>query len=343
MVVERIERWIRGDRDDDFQTLVAEAWAFQHERSAPLRRLAASAGIDSGIDGWESVPMVPALSFKTLDLAVAPSVEEFHSSGTTDAATPSIHRHPFPDLYRAVVEATFPQACLAGVGPAPPMLSLIPDRETAPNSSLAFMIDHAYRLFSGPGSRYAVGPGGVRAAEVRGFCGTRQRDGRAALVLGTTLALDQMADGLKRLGVTFRLPPGTTVFETGGSKGLGRAIDRAQVAADLSARLGLDASAFVQEYGMTELTSHCYSAPGSSPFEPPAWVRVRALDPVSLAPVENGEPGLLAIFDLANVGSALHVLTQDLGRIVDGGFELVGRARGAELRGCSLLSAALAD
>ena len=43
------------------------------------------------------------------------------------------------------------------------------------------------------------------------------------------------------------------------------------------------------------------------------------------------------MLDLANVGSALHVLTEDLAvERAAGGFELVGRAAGAELRGCSL-------
>ena len=46
--------------------------------------------------------------------------------------------------------------------------------------------------------------------------------------------------------------------------------------------------------------------------------------------------GLLAVFDLANVGSVLHLLTEDLARVEDGGFRLLGRASGAELRGCSL-------
>ena len=47
-------------------------------------------------------------------------------------------------------------------------------------------------------------------------------------------------------------------------------------------------------------------------------------------------PGL-AFFDLANVGSAVHVLTEDLGVAEGEGFRLLGRAAGAELRGCSLV------
>ena len=49
-----------------------------------------------------------------------------------------------------------------------------------------------------------------------------------------------------------------------------------------------------------------------------------------------GKPGLIAVLDLANVGSAVHVLTEDLGTAIGNGFRLAGRASGAELRGCSL-------
>jgi hypothetical protein len=67
-------------------------------------------------------------------------------------------------------------------------------------------------------------------------------------------------------------------------------------------------------------------------------MRVRALDPATLAELPEGSTGLLAFFDLANVGSALHVLTEDLGRVEGHGFRLEGRAPEADLRGCSLLA-----
>jgi hypothetical protein len=93
---------------------------------------------------------------------------------------------------------------------------------------------------------------------------------------------------------------------------------------------------------MTELTSQAYTRAlvGGVPglFVAPRWMRVRALDPLSLAELPMGESGILAILDLANLGSALHLLTEDLGRVESEGFRLDGRAGDAELRGCSLLA-----
>ena len=46
-------------------------------------------------------------------------------------------------------------------------------------------------------------------------------------------------------------------------------------------------------------------------FLPPPWVRVVAVDPVTLDPVPAGHEGIARILDLANVDSAVAVQTAD--------------------------------
>jgi hypothetical protein len=136
-------------------------------------------------------------------------------------------------------------------------------------------------------------------------------------------------------------------METGGFKGRTRELAREELLGRVEELLGIPASHVVREYGMTELTGHVYSGvlAGDDPdvFQVPPWMRVHLLDPESLYEVPPGEPGLVAIFDLANVGSALHVVSQDVGIAAAGGFRLLGRAEGAELRGCSLTVEELSD
>jgi hypothetical protein len=45
---------------------------------------------------------------------------------------------------------------------------------------------------------------------------------------------------------------------------------------------------------------------------------------------------VLLHYDLANTDSVMALQTEDLGVEVDGGFRVLGRAAGAEPRGCSL-------
>ena len=362
-MIERLVRFLADPASASFEELALAVFAFQHERIEPFRRLCESRGATPGrVAGWREVPLVPAAAFKRQRLAAAPEREVFRSSGTgAGAAARSVHYHPFPDLYRQTIDASFPRWCLPGSGAPPvPMLSLVPAREQLPDSSLAFMIDHALSRWGAPAPETALafGKRGVEAAPARSWAAARQRAGKPALVLATSLALAQWLDALERQDLRFRLPAGSAVFETGGFKGRAGELSPARERQRLEERLGVPAAAVVREYGMTELTSQCYTRAlrGGDPdlFVPPHWVRVRVLDPATLVEAAPGTPGLLAVFDLANLGSAAHLLTEDLGVAAGGGasegaeggggreagtagFRLLGRAAGAELRGCSLV------
>jgi hypothetical protein len=343
VIVERISRFLQSPQET-FEELALAAFSFQFEQINPYRRLCEGRGITpASISDWRQVPMVPAAAFKTLELAAAPAVEIFRSSGTTADETRSVHHQAWPDLYRQVIDASFPRFCLPHLpaGTRLPILSLIPTREQLPDSSLSFMADHVIARHGSPESATTFGNRGVEIAKARSWAGARQREGRPVLVLATAFALVQWLDGLDRLDLRFRLPPGTVLFETGGFKGKTGEISREELLRRTAERLGVPAGQVVREYGMTELTSQCYTRAlfGEDPdlFVTPPWVRVRILDPETLAEAPAGTPGLIAVFDLANLSSAVHLLTEDLG-VQDGtGFRLLGRAAGAELRGCSLV------
>ena len=228
-----------------------------------------------------------------------------------------------------------------------PILSLIPSRQQIPDSSLSFMADHVLARWGDPEkSATAFGPRGVEAAPARSWAGARQREGKPVLVLATAFALVQWLDALERLGLKFRLPPGSAIFETGGFKGRTAEVSREDLLTRARSWLGVPAPSVVREYGMAELTSQCYTGAllGDDPdlFVAPHWVRVRLLDPETLEEVPAGTPGLVCVFDLGNLGSVAHVLTEDLGVAEGDGFRLTGRAAGAELRGCSLVVEELA-
>ncbi|HET7327408.1 MAG TPA: hypothetical protein VFJ14_08990, partial [Nocardioidaceae bacterium] len=138
-------------------------------------------------------------------------------------------------------------------------------------------------------------------------------------------------------------------------------------AADLRAlageRLGVADPWCVNYYGMTEISTQYYdttlrSAWLGRPDRPrhktaPPWARIRVVDPETREPVEPGERGLVVHYDLANWGSCLAVLTEDIGYLAPAqqsppgtppypqpspqpDFALLGRAEGTEARGCSV-------
>lgn len=348
MIVDRIARFVHDPAtppNTAFEDVALEAFAFDFERVEPFRRLCEGRGITPGtLASWSEIPPVPTAAFKSLVLAAAPAREVFRSSGTTGGEeSRSVHHHPFPDLYRLTIDESFPRFCLplGGIGGSVSMLSLIPTREQLPDSSLSFMVDHVLARWGGAGSVTAFGPRGVEIAKARSWAGARQREHKPVLVLATAFALAQWLEGLERMDLRFRLPAGSAVFETGGFKGRTQELTREELVEKLGTWLGVPPGSVVREYGMTELTSQCYTRAlaGGDPnlFVAPPWVRVRILDPATLEEAPAGTPGLISVFDLANLGSAVHVLTEDLGVAEGEGFRLLGRAEGAELRGCSLV------
>jgi Acyl-protein synthetase, LuxE len=340
VIVDRVSRFLTKPDSDSFEDLALAAFAWQFERIEPYRRLCERRGATpETVKDWRGMPPVPAAAFKTLTLAAEPAVEVFRSSGTTGEQQ-SVHHQPFPDLYRKVIDASFPRFCLPFGGPLP-ILSSIPTREQLLDSSLSFMADHVLSRYGSPESLTAFGPRGVEAAKARSWAGARQREGHPVLVLATAFALAQWLDALERLDLKFRLPAGSAIFETGGFKGKTTELTRGELLARVRDWLGVPPDFVVREYGMTELTSQGYTRVllGGDPdlFVVPHWVRVRILDPETLEEVPAGTPGLITVFDLANLGSAVHLLTEDLGVAEGDGFRLLGRAAGAELRGCSLV------
>ncbi len=344
-IVDRVERFLCDPGGEDFEELALAAFEHQYQRLAAYRGLCESAGIAPGsISDWRQIPAIPVLAFKTLDLSTVPAVETFRSSGTTGSQR-SVHRHPYPDLYRLAIDRSFPRYCLESEAERPPMLALVPPRHQIADSSLGFMIDHVIERFGGDGSRYAFGAGGVDVEAASEWCRDRVEDGRPGLILATSFALAQWLESLAANGRAIELPPASRIFDTGGFKGRVREVSRDQLLAELQERLGVPGHRVVREYGMTELTSQLYTevlrGGDADLFVGPPWLKARVLDPLTLREAAAGEPGLVAIFDLANLGSAVHLLVEDVG-IADGdGVRLQGRASGAELRGCSLTVEAL--
>lgn len=335
--------------DDAFDAFARRVFAWQFAHNPTYRRFCRDRGVTpDSLQAWTGIPPVPTSAFKHLDLAPGPLEATFRTSGTTRGAE-SRGRHGVRSLalYRA---ACLPNlaAHLVPDGGRLRLLSLVPPAAAAPESSLARMLEFAREAFDDGRGGSFVAPSGE--LDLPGFAHALERavdEGYPVWVAGTAFAFVHWMDGVAegRVG-RVELPDGSRVMETGGFKGRSREVPRAVLYRGIEATLGVSPSWIVNEYGMTELLSQFYDGvagagprpePGERAHRPPPWMRTRVLDPVTLEPVDPGEPGILCHVDLANLGSVAAVLTEDRGVAVeDGGFRLLGRAEGAEPRGCSL-------
>jgi len=179
-----------------------------------------------------------------------------------------------------------------------------------------------------------IGPGGLDCAGFLRTLTQLERD-RPVVLLAVTAAVLRVIDRAHGERVAIALPPGSLVIDTGGCKGYPHDLGRAAILELYERTLGVPPAQVVNEYGMTELCSQLY-ARGHGALSAPPWMRTVVCDPATGREVPPGTCGLLRHVDLANLGSVLAVETEDIGRAVDGGIELLGRVPGAVPRGCSL-------
>jgi hypothetical protein len=333
-----------GEAAEPFDGLALDVARFQADHVAPVARLVRARGLDlAAAASAEAIPAVPCDVFRLARVAShAPDLDArvFRTSGTSQGREArGEHALRTTATYEAAALA-FGAAMLWPEGPALRSIALAPSVEEASDSSLGFMIDLFARALRGASSVHVVA-GALDLDGLERACADARSAGEPALVMGTSFAFVHLLDGLG--GRDLRLPPGSRAMQTGGFKGRSREVEAGELRAGIAAAFGLEDAAVVGEYGMTELSSQLYEATLVAPavgrhgiYVAPPWVRVTAVDPVTLAPLPAGEVGLGRIVDLANVDSAVAIQTSDRVRVMDEGVELLGRAPGATPRGCSI-------
>ncbi|HET7560701.1 MAG TPA: long-chain fatty acid--CoA ligase [Limnochordia bacterium] len=322
----------------EFNALALALFAHQYQYNETYRRWCERRGATPAtITDWRQVPAVPTRAFKALTLTSFPAEQatiEYRTSGTTEGRS-GRHLLESNRVYDAALLAAFRHHVLPD-GVRLPAVVLFPNQASLPHSSLAHMLSLVVAELCAGGEWFITPEGADLAGACRALARHAQA-GRPVLLLGTAYSFVHL---LEALPGPLALPRGSRLMDTGGYKGRSREIPRTELLAGYRERLGLGPEWVVNEYGMTELGSQCYDGPlgrtGERLQTTPPWLGAEVVDPQTLAPVPPGELGILKHVDLANRDSVMAVQTDDLGCMEAGGFRLLGRAQGADLRGCSL-------
>jgi hypothetical protein len=216
---------------------------------------------------------------------------------------------------------------------------LFPDEVLMPNSSLAHYLALALEHFGTPDSAYYLDNQGLRIDALCEALQDAQKSGMPFALLGASYSFVHVMDTLQARGLHFTLPHGSRLLDTGGFKGQSREIPMDAFYEQLSATFGVSRDHCLNMYGMTELSTQFYDAGNRtvpSVKRGPHWIRSRLVDPLTGQDVAAGERGILAHTDLANFNSVVTILTEDVGLATEDGFVLLGRAKGAQAKGCSM-------
>ena len=352
---EREAAW--PDRDEDrFERLALALYRTQYEACHPYAALCRS--LDRTPDRVvraDQIPAVPSGAFKEFDLSCFPverAVKTFRTSGTTSERAGRLYLDRL-DLYETSLLTSLRRSFLTDLtGRGVAMRFLAPSPQESPDSSLAHMFGTLLEAEGAPTPRsgFDLVNGELDGSRLEAAVRAAHAEDEPLLIAGTSFAFVHWLDA--RADETLELPPGSRVMETGGFKGRSREVPRDELRRAIATNFSIPEMYVVNQYGMTELGSQFYDSTLIDPKGPrrkllPPWTRVRFMDPVTGSDVEPGETGLILIHDLANTGSVAAIQTADLGRAnLDGtgtmlGFDVLGRATGAEARGCSIAADAM--
>lgn len=311
---------------NEFRELALRIFRLQAAGCPPYREYLGHLGCDPGkVSSLQEIPFLPVSLFKTRQIITGErAVEKIFRSSSTTGMIPSQHQVTDLSVYDRSLSLGF--RLRYGEPSDYAILALLPSYIERGDSSLVYM---AGKLMEESGR------------EENGFylynhsdlynklAGLRIRNVRTILI-GVSFALVDFASEHK---ITF---PELIVIETGGMKNVKRELSRSEIHRIISEGFGV--RNVHSEYGMTELISQAYSC-SDGIFNTPPWMKILIRDlnnPFKFLP--EGKRGGINVIDLANINSCSFIETGDLGvKTAGDSFEVYGRIKFSELRGCNLL------
>ncbi len=350
---EKILSYIRRGTDhqdsEEFNHLALRVFELQVKYTPIYRRYCEKRGMTpEKITFWDQIPALPTDAFKVTELAMLPSsaVRTFMTSGTTKPEERGkVHydegglRLMDATIYEAASSFLFPDKIKTTV------LVIAPPPEIAPTMVMAYGMYRLIEYFGSSQSRFLIGKDGFDIGLLLDELRRSETEGVPITICGGSFGFVNVFDYCREKGLRFRLPPGSRTLDAGGFKGKSREVKREEFVSDCGDFFGVAKDYCVNLLGMTEISSQFYDNTLRNAFNGinlpkakinPPWTRTLVVDPDTLVPLPSGQTGLLRHFDLANRGHLLAIQSDDVGKITPEGFEIHGRTRGGESRGCSL-------
>ncbi|HBV87519.1 MAG TPA: long-chain fatty acid--CoA ligase [Desulfosporosinus sp.] len=327
--------------DDQFNECALTLFSYQYKNNIPFQKYCLQKGkTPRTVKTWQQIPAVPINAFKELTLSCAdPATAEriFMTSGTTQKVQGK-HYHPSLSVYDLSMIRNFKERFI-GAHEKIQMGILFPTEDEMPNSSLAHYLALAVRKFGKEDSQYFINGHGLELYPLMDKMEHVEKTAEPYALLGASYSFVHLLDELENMGKVYKLPSGSKILDTGGFKNKAREIELNAFYDRLSQYLGVHRKNCINMYGMTELSTQFYDDGNDvvpSHKSGPHWIRTRVINPLTGEDVRKGDQGVLVHCDLANFNSVSTILTEDIGIETEKGFLLLGRAKGAEAKGCSL-------
>jgi len=328
-----------GDREL-FEELAFRSFELHYHANESYRNFCNKKGIKPGcIDHWNRIHPVPTSMFKDNVLASFPeskAAEKFFTSGTTvDTGKGSILKdergleltllanrivtkeYLFPDLEERIR-----------------MLLLVPSPEIAPGMGMARGLLEAKKEFGTEDSAFLITKEGMDIEALLKGIKESEESGRPICIVGATGGFVHLSNYCDHMKIKFHLPEGSRICDGGGYSGRFGYCPPEEHIKRCVEYFEVPESMCVNTYGMAESATNYFDnslrdakrgIKNRRRKEDLPWTRTIIVNPETFEQVPFGETGLLCHYDLCNRPMILGVQTDNLGRLVEGGFEILGR------------------
>jgi phenylacetate-coenzyme A ligase PaaK-like adenylate-forming protein len=311
--------------NQNFVETALQVFRFQYENTMVYKNYIDLLKRDvNSIQQIEDIPFLPISLFKTHIVAINHNAEKiFESSGTTGQIT---SKHYVSDLN--IYEESFFKCFNMFFGNPEDycILGLLPSYLERNNSSLIYMVKELIQKSNKPESSFYLN----EYEQLFKTISELEKRQQPYILFGVTFALLEFSENFP-INISYG-----TIIETGGMKGRGKELTRAELHEILRQRF--QTSNISSEYGMTELLSQAYLKQNEK-FEAPPWMKILIRDVYNpFQYVAEGQSGAINVVDLANLYSCSFIETADMGKLHNNNsFEVLGRIDNSEIRGCNLL------
>mgnify|MGYP001274670840 CR=1 FL=1 len=312
-------------KENTFNDYAVNLFKYQYKHIKVYQKYVDLIGINpTKISRYKDIPFLPIELFRTQKIVSNQKDAQrlFISSGTTNKLK-SKHYVADINIYKKSILSSF--KLFLGSPREYTILCLIPNPNSFPNSSLAFMCNVLINESNNEKSGFYLN----NKQKLRNVIISHEQKKKKYILFGLSFELLNFGEehpiSMKN-GI---------ILETGGTKKNKLQITKQ----DLHTRLKkyFDTPKIYSEYGMAELLSQSYYV-NNYYFKSPPWKKILIRDKRNpLKIIENKNRGCINIIDLANTYSCGFIATNDLGCKINDGFNIIGRAQNASERGCNLL------
>lgn len=347
-IVAIIESGVDAEMSDSrFNDYCMQLFELQYGTNKIFREFCDAKKVRPGdISRWQDVPMVYNDVFKTHLVASFPLEQSVMAclTGGTTSLTQRGRIFRDADGQRLVFGANrmmtesylFPDF---EHGKRCRILILAPSPEMAPSMGMAIGMDQTRKAFGTDDSIFLLKKTGIDVNNLLKALRAAEASGVPVALIGATAAYVYFFQACRRKKIKFKLPHGSRVCDGGGYRGRFGVVTRDDYYEMVREILDIPENHCVNVLGEAETATNLFDdalrrhvkglTPQKRTRPVPPWSRVLAMNIDDLTPLPDGEVGLLAHWDLANVPTVLAVITDNLGYTTDNGTgcEMVGRAK----------------